>query len=145
MWVMYRLLCESRNQCGQSPFFAVQSERLSASVVSAGRRIRARPRGLRLSSQLVGLQGGHVFCDRSTHHELRRLHPQHRKCGSGIACDTNLAINAVGVRFLRFRLLYSRELTRLALPPTSVIVKASWTPADRANGHVHQRQASKKP
>ncbi len=30
--------------------------------------------------------------------ELRRLHPQHRKCGSGIACDRNLAINAVRVR-----------------------------------------------
>ena len=45
--------------------------------------------------------------------KLRRLNPQHRKCGSCIACDTNLAVNAVGVRFLRFLPLNPQELTQI--------------------------------
>ncbi len=55
------------------------------------------------------------------HRKLRRLHPQHRKCGSFIACYANPPINVARVRFLQFRLLYPWELTLLARPLTSVI------------------------
>ncbi len=53
--------------------------------------------------------------------KLRRLHPQHRKCGSGIACNLNLPINVARVRFLRFCLLYPWKPTLLAHPLTSVV------------------------
>ncbi len=57
--------------------------------------------------------------DGSARRQLRRLHPQHRKCGSCLACYANLAIDAVGVRFLRFHPLYPQELTLLASASTA--------------------------